>query len=62
MDRYEDDEPLTVPEVASWLRISRSQVYDLMQRGQLDSIRIGSCRRIMARTVRAYLGSLQGAG
>lgn len=37
---------VTVPEAAAFLRVSRSTIYVLMDRGDLPYVRIGSARRI----------------
>lgn len=37
---------LTVPEAASFLRISRSKLYLLMKNGELPFVRLGGCRRV----------------
>lgn len=37
---------LTVTQVASFLNVSRSTVYALMDRGQLPSIKLGRARRV----------------
>lgn len=58
---YEDDEALTVPEVAAWLRIGKSQVFNLIREGSLTSFTIGRSRRITARAVRRYLADTQRA-
>lgn len=46
---------LTVPEVMAALRISRPKVYDLLRSRELPSFRIGSCRRIPADALAAYI-------
>ncbi|MGK5530832.1 helix-turn-helix domain-containing protein [Streptomyces sp. URMC 129] len=53
--QYADDEPLTVPEVMSYLRLSRSQVYELIRTEQLRSVKLGASRRVLAGEVHAYL-------
>jgi excisionase family DNA binding protein len=45
----------TTVEAAEALSISRSRVYGLIQSGQLDSIKVGSCRRIPAAALRQYI-------
>jgi excisionase family DNA binding protein len=45
-------ETRTVLEVARDLRMSRSAVYNLMDKGELEYVKIGRCRRIPARAVR----------
>lgn len=39
---------LTPTEAAAALGIGRSKVYELLQAGQLQSVHIGTCRRIPA--------------
>lgn len=41
-------------EAARLLKVSRSKIYELMQ-DDLPSIKIGSCRRILASSLRAWL-------
>jgi excisionase family DNA binding protein len=45
----------TTVEAAKSLSISRSQVYGLIQNGELDSIKVGNCRRIPAEALRHYI-------
>ncbi|MCB5905920.1 helix-turn-helix domain-containing protein [Streptomyces sp. SF28] len=52
---YSDDEALTVPEVASWLRISKNKVFDLIREARLASFAIGRSRRVLARDVRTFV-------
>jgi excisionase family DNA binding protein len=40
------DDYLTVAEVAARLKISRWKVYELIRSRELDSFRLGRCRRI----------------
>jgi excisionase family DNA binding protein len=40
------DELLTPEEVADILKVGRTKVYELMDRGELPSIKIDRCRRI----------------
>lgn len=61
MTHYEDDEALTVPEVGAWLRLSKSQVFNLIREGRIESFTIGRSRRITARAVRNYLEKVQAA-
>ncbi|GEM_PF-1975390 len=42
---------MTVPEVAAFLRLSRSTVYALMEKGALPYVRIGAARRVPRRAV-----------
>jgi excisionase family DNA binding protein len=37
---------LTVEQAATALSLSRSLTYELLRRGELESIRVGACRRI----------------
>jgi excisionase family DNA binding protein len=45
-------------EVAFLLGLGRTKVYELMDTGELPSVRIGTARRIPVHAVEAYLGSL----
>jgi excisionase family DNA binding protein len=53
---------LTPVEAARALGIGRSTVYELMQTGQLESVRIGACRRIPAADLAALVNRLREAG
>ncbi len=46
-------------EVAEYLGIGRSKVYELMRDGTLESIRIGACRRVPRAAVEAYVERLR---
>ncbi|MFI5973720.1 helix-turn-helix domain-containing protein [Streptomyces sp. NPDC051452] len=48
-------ELLTVPEVMSRLRFSRSKVYDLIRSKRLASFTEGRCRRIPESALRDYI-------
>jgi excisionase family DNA binding protein len=37
---------MTIPEVAEYLKLSKSKVYDLAKRGQLPTIKIGKNVRV----------------
>jgi excisionase family DNA binding protein len=50
---------LTVGEVAHALSIGRSQVYKLLERGTLQSLKIGNSRRIPIKAVHDYLHELR---
>jgi excisionase family DNA binding protein len=52
---------LTPTEAATALGIGRSKVYELMQTGQLESVRIGACRRVPAEAVHSFLLQLREA-
>lgn len=50
-----DPQALTVPEVMTALRLSRSKVYDLIRSKQLPSYTSGRARRIPVDAVRHYI-------
>ena len=50
---------LTTPEAAKALGIGRSKVYELLQTGQLTSVRIGASRRVPADAVHTFVANLQ---
>ncbi|HET6359169.1 helix-turn-helix domain-containing protein [Streptomyces sp. NPDC007861] len=50
-----DPQALTVPEVMTALRLSRSKVYDLIRSKQLPSYTSGRARRIPVDAVRHYM-------
>jgi excisionase family DNA binding protein len=45
-------------EVASLLGISRSQIYVLMNRGELASLHVGRCRRISHKHIDEFIDNL----
>ena len=49
---------LTADEAAQVLGIGRSKVYELLASRQLASVKIGTCRRIPADALRAYVLTL----
>jgi excisionase family DNA binding protein len=49
---------LTPTEAAKILGIGRSKTYQLLQSGQLQSVHIGSCRRIPLEAVHNFLAEL----
>jgi len=49
---------LTTTEAAKALGIGRSKVYELLQTGQLPSVRIGACRRVPADAVHTFVANL----
>lgn len=53
---------LTPIEAAAALGIGRSKIYELMQTGQLQSVHIGSCRRIPAEALSTFLDFLRVSG
>ncbi len=50
---------LTIPEAAERLGLSRSQVYIIMRRGELPSVRIGRSRRVAARDLERFVERLR---
>jgi excisionase family DNA binding protein len=50
-----EPQALTVPEVMTALRLSRSKVYDLIRSKQLPSYTSGRARRIPVDAVRHYM-------
>jgi excisionase family DNA binding protein len=46
-------------EVAECLNIGRSKVYELMRAGTLESVRIGTCRRVTRAALERYVDSLR---
>ncbi|WP_037601001.1 helix-turn-helix domain-containing protein [Streptacidiphilus rugosus] len=48
-------EALTVPEVMSALRLSRSKVYDLLRARELPSFTVGRSRRIAVESLATYI-------
>jgi excisionase family DNA binding protein len=52
---------LRVEEAAHLLSISRKTVYDLLQRGELGSVKIGGCRRISLDALHVFIARLEEA-
>lgn len=46
-------------EVAELLSISKSKLYGLLARGELESVQVGRCRRVPAKALQKYLDRLQ---
>jgi excisionase family DNA binding protein len=46
-------------EVADYLNVGRSKVYELMRAGDLESVRIGTCRRVPRAAVDSYIEALR---
>ena len=46
---------LTIPEVATALRISRSSVYRLFEGGELRWVRVGSTRRVSSAAINRFI-------
>jgi excisionase family DNA binding protein len=49
--------PLTVPRAATYLGISQSTLYRMLQRGDIHSYKIGNSRRISEDDLSAFLAS-----
>jgi excisionase family DNA binding protein len=49
----------TPTEAASALGIGRSKLYELLQTGELASVRIGTCRRVPAEALHNFLLTLR---
>jgi excisionase family DNA binding protein len=49
---------LTPEEAAEMLSIGRSKVYELMASQALGSVKIGTCRRVPAEALQAYVDQL----
>ena len=54
MNKLEND-LITVPEMASFLKISRSKAYDLIKQNDFPIIRIGKCIRISKKAILSWL-------
>jgi excisionase family DNA binding protein len=46
-------------EVAELLNIGRSKVYELLRDGTIESVRIGTCRRVTRAALERYVDSLR---
>ena len=53
---------LRVEEAAEMLSIGRCRIFDLINSGELLSVKIGSSRRIPEQAVRDYVARLMGGG
>jgi excisionase family DNA binding protein len=49
---------LTPADAAVALSVSRTTVYELMNRGLLRSVKLGTCRRIPVEAIRELIGQL----
>lgn len=58
LDAGSGDVYLTVNEVAERLRISRWKVYELIRVRDLESFRVGRCRRVPASAVETMVNRL----
>ena len=52
-----DDNVMTVPEVARYLKLSKSKVYGLVQQRQIPHIKIGRNVRVREKDVQAWLAA-----
>jgi excisionase family DNA binding protein len=53
---------LTVEQAAKLLGIGRSHIYQLISKGQLETVRLGRCRRIRPEAVEALVHGLISEG
>jgi excisionase family DNA binding protein len=51
---------MTVAEVAQHLRVSRSTVYQLCERGELQHVRVSNAIRVSGSAIAAYLRDQSG--
>lgn len=49
----------TIPEAATALRISRTKLYELLSKNEIQSVHIGRSRKIPASALRSYVHRLQ---
>jgi excisionase family DNA binding protein len=52
----------SVEETAALLSISRSQAYRLIDSGELETVRIGRCRRVTRRQLEDFIRRIEGSG
>lgn len=52
---------LTVPQVMQRLQLGRNTVYDLINRKELRSIKVGTARRVPARSLEQYIAKCEDA-
>ncbi len=53
---------LTPLQAAAALGVGRPTLYELLRSGQLQSVRIGACRRVPAEALTAFLATLRRTG
>lgn len=51
---------LTVEQVAQWLGVGKTTVFELLRRGDLRRLKIGAATRIDARDVESFISNLHG--
>jgi excisionase family DNA binding protein len=56
-NEYEIEKLYKVEEAAKVLNVSRAQIYNLIAKGLLISMRVGHCTRIHPKDLRAYMKS-----
>jgi len=56
-----EEEPLllTVPQVMQRLQLGRNTVYDLINRKELRSIKVGTARRVPTRSLEQYIAKCE---
>jgi excisionase family DNA binding protein len=54
-----DEELLTVEEVEQRLKVGRTKVYELINRGDLPAVSIDRCRRVLRSDLDAYIARLR---
>lgn len=52
---------LTPEEAAEALRLGRSKVYDLIRTGELESVKVGRCRRVPVTALVLFIDTLRAA-
>ena len=52
---------LTPEEAADALRLGRSMIYDLMRTGDLESVKVGKCRRVPVDALSRFVDTLRAA-
>ena len=58
LSQHDDLEALTVPQVAHLLHLCQPSVRGAINRGDLASVKIGRCRRVVRRDLEAFLRGL----
>ena len=59
MSDLQQSQLLKLREAASILNISRTALYDLLEKGQLESVKIGRSRRILTEDLVRFIKSLK---
>ena len=50
---------LTIPQAAAAIGIGRSHIYQMLARGQLEAVKVGRRRLIIAQSVKDFVASLR---